>query len=205
MKALLYPTRTLCYVAFLRLYSLPSDTMQPKPSKILFCLSWCLFPILYPLGYALTRLWVGRLYPIDQAPKPSSNYLIGYRSQSTKPLPTIRPRRLTLPLPSQNQSVLAIVQRTGSQAQPTLFTKFPAEIRLLVYELILSGSGGVMHMVRPAPDCLSHVRCTKRNGRCEDYECFKYWTPDQEDPKKRGTFHRTSGDGLPLLLTCRKM
>ena len=177
--------------------------MHDKAHEILI---WIFFPILYPLGRILTYYGFGELHPSDWATEYSIPYLRSYRNQVPKPVLQGRRRRLTLPSSDSRAEFLSVNgQKTKEQSQSLLFSKFPAEIRIIIFGMALSGDGQVLHIVRPTREHFSHIRCTLPLGRCRDYQCFTYWTPDVENPRKRGTFHRTHGCLLPLLLTCRKL
>lgn len=116
----------------------------------------------------------------------------------------MRQRRLTLPLPPQSSSMLVTQLKTNEQVQSLFFFRLPVEIRTIIYEKVLGGEGRLLHIVRPTEGCFSHIRCTSLDRKCKNYECFQTWTPEVEDPKRLGTFHKTHGHLLPLLKSCRK-
>ena len=169
-------------------------------------LIWIFYPILYLLGRILTHYGFGELHPRDWADEYSSPYLRAYRNQVPKPLPKRQRRRLTLLLPpSRHEAFSEAIQTRKEQGQSSLFSNLPAEIRSIIFGMALSGDGQILHMVRPTKEVFKHVRCKLPLGRCKDYDCFTYWTPDPENPRKQGTFHGTHGGLLPLILTCRRM
>lgn len=181
--------------------------MYPIVSSILRIL---LAAIIYPVYYGASILGLsyspGGLHPSGWASDPEATWqhLTTYCNRPTKPLPATRQRRLTLPLPPQSFSMFVAQQKTNDQVQSLLFFKLPVEIRMIIYEKALGGEGRLLHIVRPTEDSFSHIRCTMLDGKCKDYRCFKMWTPDVENPKRRGTFHKTRGHILPLLMSCRK-
>jgi hypothetical protein len=99
---------------------------------------------------------------------------------AVKPLPSVRPRRLTLPVPddsvqpqtAENQGNREKSQTTNPQSRSVLFRKLPPELRLRVY---------------------SHFFTHER-------------IPIKKDSRKRYVNWIGQNKGLlPLLLTCRRM
>ena len=175
-------------------------------SCLLTILFYLFYPFLYILGEILTYYGVGQLHPKDWALEYSPFFLTRHSRRPVAPLPSIRPRQLSISSsPSDENARVSVQQSTNDQRQSMFFCKLPAELRVIIYEMAFSGEGKILHIVRPSEDCFSHVRCTREVGMCKDYECFEYWTPDPEKPSKQGTFHTTHGNLLPLLLSCRRM
>lgn len=165
-----------------------------------------LAPITYPVVCILYT--TGFLRPPSAwRPEGPAELLTHYADYPTEPLPSPRPRRLTLPLRPWRMGDISIRQKTQGQAQSMLFSKLPVEIRMLIYDLALSGDGRTIHIVRRRRDHLSHVRCTNQDGRCKGYECFRWWTPSSlhRSGSDNGTINKTHGGLLPLLSSCRRM
>ena len=199
------PPPSLCSYQFLP-HKMPSR--HTFTSRLLTILYYVLYPFLHILGAILTHYNFGQLHPSDWATEYSSFFLTRHALRPVAPLPRQRPRQLSIVSSASNENVgVSPQQQTISQQQSMFFAKLPAEIRVNIYGMALSGEGKALHIVRSSKFCFSHVRCTKDVGdECQDYECFTYWTPDPKKPKKKqGTFHGTHGGLLELLLTCRRM
>lgn len=136
------------------------------------------------------------------------------------PLPRIRKRTLTNPLPpieslqSMSHSIRRSRQRTDDQAACAFLMRLPFEIRQDIYEDILAGGDArLVHILRKH-GTLGHWRCRIQDGgpeicdseglRCvEGWLSFKVrlWHLDREGMVDL----KTDSGLLPLLLTCRAM
>ena len=135
------------------------------------------------------------------------------------PLPKLRKRTLTHPLPPiesmQNfsSSIRRSRQITHSQDNSLLLTKLPYELRCLIYgEVLAGGSGNLVHLVRKY-DRLGHWRCRMQDGEelcdAKGERCVEGWLK-----YKRNIWHMdktgrieliTDGGLVDLLCTCRVM
>ncbi|PGH27352.1 hypothetical protein AJ80_01064 [Polytolypa hystricis UAMH7299] len=59
-------------------------------------------------------------------------------TDALKPLPTVRARSLTLPLPADSASGTKRAQRTGWQTQSRLFSMLPPELRMRIYTALFA-------------------------------------------------------------------
>ena len=158
--------------------------------------------LLFPLYYLCCCCFCCGLRPFSKV----GRWFGRYRGSPPTPLPARRQRTLTLPLPPKTLNVFSTVQKTRDQHQSSLFIKLPLEIRMRIYEKALNGDGFPLHLFRQVPQCISHVRCDRTDGKCYRYNCF-------QQRRKAGLGERanvypsfkTQGGLLPLLLSCRKM
>lgn len=124
------------------------------------------------------------------------------------PLPSSRPRALTLPLPPASPARPDCPQQqqqqqtTRAQSQSRLFSKLPLELRRMVYECVLGGD--VLHIVRLTRR-IAHVRCRGSSERKSwRHPCWGHQSIDGLYMGIIGSSAtRTDGGVLPLLRTCR--
>lgn len=115
------------------------------------------------------------------------------------PLPTLRPRRLTIPRQPDPDFEAALPREIEAQQQSPLFATLPLEVRRLIYHHIVGGQ--TIHMM-PTGARVGHVKCLREgkqkwsNGPCEN--C---WSIIQKGPPFDLRSHH--GGMLPLLKTCR--
>lgn len=141
-----------------------------------------------------------------------------------KPLPTNRPRALTLPLEDDNgksqidrsQNILSriikkrktIQQRTFAQKESLLITRLPYEVRILIWRYLLCDQH--LHLVR-APKRLLGVQCYEDESIGPyRHECWGYSTISV---RSTAGYYKGKKDGaqcenanlLSILKTCRLM
>ena len=173
--------------------------------------------------YIAPLVWCFKLYDehlasrLQRAPDELARIVKG--EPPLAPLPKIRKRSLTLPLPSidsihkLSSSIRRSRQITHSQENALLLTKLPYEIRLMIYgEVLAGGSGNVIHLLRKY-DRMGHWRCRMQDGEelcdAKGERCVEGWLK-----YKRNVWHMdkigridliTDGGLLDLLCTCRVM
>ena len=119
------------------------------------------------------------------------------------PLPTTRPRALTLPLPEIEKNNM-VAQVTKQQGKSIFFRKLPLEIRMITYTYVLTTPSSWIHIIRKQHKRLAHFRCKgfcKEQGRGPcwgSHTRYGEWKPGWEG-------ERADGGNLPLLRTCRRM
>jgi hypothetical protein len=120
-----------------------------------------------------------------------------WKENQPKPLPTVRPRALTAPLPE------GTLQQTNYQSQSPFF-KIPYEIRHEIYELVLgSEDGKALHIVE-ARQRLYHVRCCQGEEESEDVQRLG-WQHDCWRTRFLGLSNEPNPNLLALPKTCRRM
>jgi hypothetical protein len=143
----------------------------------------------------------------------SSDALKPRKYEDLEPLPSLRERRLSLPLPAiskASQWSLRPKQRTSRQSQASLFEKLPGEVRMMIYHELLCGPVPVIHIVlrKHAPGDIrcGYIRCRAAAGKCYQQRCLsQYNDMTGGDWCARNVSRRTDGDVLPLLMSCRQM
>jgi hypothetical protein len=143
-----------------------------------------------------------------------------------KPLPTNRPRALTLPLDDDdaqtqiNQQLIlsrilkrkkAIHQRTFGQKDSSLITRLPYEVRRVIWRYLLCDQH--LHIVR-APKRLLAIRCDEDEsmGSC-NHHCWGYTTIRVRYGPRAVGYYKGKKSGarcgtanlLSVLMTCRSM
>jgi hypothetical protein len=136
------------------------------------------------------------------------------------PLPSIRKRALTIPLPLINSShsisynIRRSRQRTDNQTISLFLTKLPFDIRLIIYEEVLAGGDRRLVHILKKHRRLGHWRCRIQDGDdvwdlCESQQgrCVEGWLSYKEKMWRWDKAGRlilgTDGGIIPLLLTCR--
>jgi hypothetical protein len=144
-----------------------------------------------------------------------------------KPLPTIRPRALTLPLEDDNgqdqsdrtQNLLSRIikntrarpQRTHDQKESLLITRLPYEIRLQIWRYLLCDHH--LHLVR-APKRLLGIRCDEDESIADcNHDCWGFSTISGYSGRGAAGYYKVKKDGarcenanlLSVLKTCRLM
>ena len=127
-----------------------------------------------------------------------------------------RKRALTLPLQAQKDGILRLSkqQRTEDQQQSVFLSRFPYEIREMIYEVALAGSIH-MHIFRRTDRRLGHYKCHTRH-RSENRLLKpnpKPSTSSSPEPCRSlsgawitGRFKdREARELVPLLRTCRRV
>ena len=109
-------------------------------------------------------------------------------------------RKLTLPppLPRGVQH-----QTAADQSQSAFFSRFPPEIRQLIYQATLNNNVGVVHISKKARKPLELVRCKDECAMQYNYKCWAGDATDNLDIKLKESFRSTDGF-VPFLLTCQK-
>jgi hypothetical protein len=116
--------------------------------------------------------------------------------------------RCTLPTPA---TVLQLFVTTGpvhDQSQSIVFDKLSAEIRLLIYEAVLTDPTRLLH--------ISFFSKSEgmRHWRCEDvdspfplwqHRCFGIYNNSDNSGRHHRTESRSNDNLVNLLLTCRRM
>lgn len=135
------------------------------------------------------------------------------------PLPKLRKRSLTHPLPpiesiqKLSSSIRRSRQITQNQEASFFLTKLPYELRLLIYgEVLAGGSENLVHLLRKY-DRLGHWRCRMQDSEelcdAKGERCVEGWLK-----YKRNVWHMdkigridliTDGRVIDLLCTCRVM
>lgn len=170
-------------------------------------------------------VWCYRMYDDHCASKfrrPPGVHELARRARGEAPmapLPKMRKRSLTNPLPalesiqSISNSVRRSRQRTDPQLKSSFLNKLPFEIRQMIYEEVLAGGdGNVVHILRKNGR-LGHWRCRMQHGLelCDSKgrRCVEGWLSYKTkvwDLDKNGRIDLITDEGLvPLLRTCRMM
>jgi hypothetical protein len=151
-----------------------------------------------------------------------------------EPLPAIRPRALTIPLQVASvvgkapgadggsyvheSDIAPTGQVTHHQSQSFFCAKFPAEVRLMVYEHVISGYGqsDVFHILAKKKR-LGLWRCRRpKDGRpcdwsgpcCSEWIMYRYrwkWALQAGNVREWEDALVTDGGLLPLVMSCRMM
>lgn len=137
-------------------------------------------------------------------------------SDRPEPLPAVRKRTLTLPLPPSNTDLVrnSRQQRTCDQQQSAFFTTLPREIRYLIYREVLAPPDHPELHVASADQRLLSRRCVNENpdvpglehpcwGRCykQDGTTARSGNPKEYAPEYRSPYPIRLG----LLRSCRQM
>lgn len=77
-----------------------------------------------------------------------------------------RKRALTIPLPEEAQR-----QQTADQSQSAFFANLPLEIRLIIYQEVLSGQEDVVHVIKKPKKLLGLIRCKGKCAMAFNYKC----------------------------------
>ena len=128
--------------------------------------------------------------------------------EAPPPLPDVRKRSLTLPLPASKTRFWQKAPMTVDQLQSPLFGRFPFEVRKLIYKFYLVPDDHCLHIFRRKDKRLAHYLCTSEHGShyympLQDWgykqsSCTRAWQKD-------GQIHpEFSSNLLPLLKTCRR-
>ena len=94
------------------------------------------------------------------------------RPNFPQPLPDPRPRRLTLPSVSDNETHLQVAPASTNQHQSSLLSIIPWEIRQMIYQEVLGGN--VLHIMRVS-ERLAHNRCTQPGPKGRTTWGHKCW------------------------------
>lgn len=129
-------------------------------------------------------------------------------------VPPTRPRRLTGPLdPAEDSiwqrfqvfSMLMAEQRSDAQAESTLISRLPYDVRIIIYEIVLGGK--VFHCsAQDQKSPITHYVC-KRPDHIDDEGARHKCSNDMygQPSSLRGSSARATVGLLALLLTCRKI
>ena len=218
------------------LFEDPSLKINPSTSTIIGLIPLIpLLPVILPIVGAKKCIELG-YERITGREGPSRKYARGYsnpegkprkfrhiackdalKKEAPKPLPARRKRALTLPLPDCSKSdSKKNPQTTNQQEDSLLFSRFPLEIRRMIYAEVLTGDQYVIHIYRKADQRLSNHKCDHEHKDCRDINAAQFilqkdcWYYDEEP------YHTASGaikstvefkhqvhGLLPLLQTCR--
>lgn len=137
-------------------------------------------------------------------------------SERPEPLPAVRERTLTLPLPPNNTDWVrnSRQQRTCDQQQSAFFTRLPQEIRYMIYQEVLAPSGHPELHIASADQRLLSRRCVNEDpivpglehscwGRCykQDGTTARSGNPKEYEPEDRSSYPIRLG----LLRSCRQV
>ncbi len=125
--------------------------------------------------------------------KPKETTAERYARQAPQPLPSFRPRGLTLLESSASTPI-------GAQVKLSLLFRLPYEVRRQIYEEVLGGH--LLHIVRMCGR-LAHVKCMVPGAvgtNTRRHDCWGYM--DKDLIYRRG--RPSDGGLLGLLKTCRQ-
>ena len=140
------------------------------------------------------------------------------KKEAPKPLPATRKRALTLPLPECPKPAIKGLQNTSQQEDSTFFSRFPPEIRRIIYSYVLTSDHDILQIYRKADRRLSHHKCDYDHQDCGEESIFQFvrqvsdWYYDEERfytasgaLKTTAEYTNREHDLLPLLQTCRRV
>ncbi|KAI4220584.1 MAG: hypothetical protein LQ349_008051 [Xanthoria aureola] len=131
--------------------------------------------------------------------------------EAPRPLPAVRKRALTIPLPETEGRSWWRKGRQGTldQAQSSLFGRLPLEVRELIYRFYLAPDGRRIHLFRRTDRRLGHCVCT--DGP-DSHSYFPKLDWGYDDPSRTRAWKRYSAEKpvhsnnlLPLLKSCRRL
>lgn len=169
-----------------------------------------------PLGLAVVHVFE-KVVNFQHAEKSVTSVALETASRLVRKRPQ---RRFLQPEPDEENPTVskgAKHKKEMEQSQSMYMSSLPIEVRTMIYQEVLCGPVGVVHITTRKDGKLGYFRCKVENGRCRGLECFHspeedlYSTSRTRDKDLYSTRSPSNapdmagGGMLALLQSCRQV